>query len=177
MISIMEISDRPAKPTEMEEEEVIAALDLEVVESDDSDGFLEQVTEVPSVLLQPGSPEQAHGLNSSESVLTSTVLRSEPSTSAGGTRVTKARRARRLTKKAESGPETAEKALPATVAAACLTHLQTLRNENLQRHDQVNYSCMSFAEQLRSLPLKERQRAIFEIQDLLHRKVMANIPE
>lgn len=45
----------------MEQGEVIAALDLEVVESDDSDGFLEPVTEVPSVLLGPASPDQAHG--------------------------------------------------------------------------------------------------------------------
>lgn len=42
------------------EEEVTGAFDHKVVQSDGSDGFLEQVTEVPSVLLQPGSPEQAH---------------------------------------------------------------------------------------------------------------------
>lgn len=42
---------------------------------------------------------------------------------------------------------------------ARLIHLQTLRNENLQRHDQVYYSRMSFAEQPKTRPLNERKAA------------------
>ncbi|XP_077547341.1 uncharacterized protein LOC144159624 [Haemaphysalis longicornis] len=161
------------QPAEMEEG-VLAA--FEVVSENDSDGFMEDIEGTRSGLLQCGSPEgEVDGYESPGPVQMSTGPQLRPSPAAE--RVARPRKVPRLSKKAQSCPETAEKTLPSTVAAACLTHLQTLRNETLQRNDHVHYSCMALAEQIRTLPPIKRQEVIFQMQSLVHNKVMEALTE